>query len=125
MPIYCTYRLIELSVLLQECHTLGSNFSMKALAMQHLDVVKGKRQQTYNKYILHGYYNFQSLLNYFNNVRLPAFISIHTLKMNFSISLFSISSSLTMLPAVLHIGYLTNPSRATAHEEPHTINIAI
>lgn len=29
-------RLIDLSVLLQEIHTFGSNFSMKALAMQHL-----------------------------------------------------------------------------------------
>lgn len=31
------YRLIKLSVLLQELHTLGPNYSMMALAMQDLD----------------------------------------------------------------------------------------
>ena len=40
-----TYRLIALPVLLQELHTLGPNFSMEALAVQHLDGgVKGQTQ---------------------------------------------------------------------------------
>lgn len=37
-----TYRLIELPVLQQKLHTLGSNFRVMALAMQHLHVVENQ-----------------------------------------------------------------------------------